>query len=150
MKEYGSAESYKRLLIFLKPYTKRLVISVICMAMSGLSNVVVPWLIKDVIDKVLANKDVYTLNLIVIGILILFVLRGIFFFGQTYLLSFVGQKIVIDIREKLYRHLQRLSLSYYDKHKTGVIMSNLTMTCQPCRPLLQATSFPSFRNLSSS
>ncbi len=126
MKEYGSAESYKRLLIFLKPYTKRLVISVICMAMSGLSNVVVPWLIKDVIDKVLANKDVYTLNLIVIGILILFVLRGIFFFGQTYLMSFVGQKIVIDIREKLYRHLQRLSLSYYDKHKTGVIMSNLT------------------------
>jgi len=96
------------------------------MAFSGLSNVVVPWLIKDVIDKVLANKDVYTLNLIVIGILVLFVLRGIFFFGQSYLMSYVGQKIVIDIREKLYRHLQRLSLSYYDRNKTGIIMSNLT------------------------
>jgi subfamily B ATP-binding cassette protein MsbA len=126
MREYGSYESYKRLLVFLKPYVTRLVISVICMAFSGLSNVVVPWLIKDVIDKVLANKDVYTLNLIVIGILVLFVFRGIFFFGQSYLMSFVGQKIVIDIREKLYRHLQRLSLSYFDRNKTGIIMSNLT------------------------
>jgi len=41
-------------------------------------------------------------------------------------MSYVGQKIVIDIREKLYRHLQRLSLSYYDRNKTGIIMSNLT------------------------
>ncbi|MGE1062615.1 ABC transporter ATP-binding protein [Megasphaera paucivorans] len=126
MREYSSYESYKRLLNFIRPYVSRLIISVVCMAFSGLSNVVVPWLIKDVIDKVLANKDVYTLNLIVIGILVLFVLRGIFFFGQSYLMSYVGQKIVIDIREKLYRHLQRLSLSYYDRNKTGIIMSNLT------------------------
>jgi ATP-binding cassette, subfamily B, bacterial MsbA len=126
MREYSSYESYKRLLIFIKPYVSRLIISVVCMAFSGMSNVIVPWLIKDVIDKVLANKDVYTLNIIVIGILVLFVLRGIFFFGQSYLMSYVGQKIVIDIREKLYRHLQRLSLSYYDHNKTGIIMSNLT------------------------
>ena len=65
-----------------------------------------PWLIKDVIDKVLANKDIYTLNLIVISILVLFLLRGFFYFGERYLMSFVGQKIVNDIREKLYRHLQ--------------------------------------------
>ena len=74
----------------------------------------------------MANKDIYTLNLIVIGILVLFLLRGVFYFGERYLMSFVGQKIVNDIREKLYRHLQTLSLSYFDKHKTGNIMSNLT------------------------
>ena len=112
--------------MFIKPYKMRLVVAVICMALSGASNVVVPWLIKDVIDKVLANKDIYTLNLIVIGILVLFLLRGFFYFGQKYLMSFVGQKIVNDIRETLYRHLQTLSLSYFDKHKTGNIMSNLT------------------------
>ena len=126
MKQYNSWQSYKRLLMFIKPYKMRLVVAVICMALSGASNVVVPWLIKDVIDKVLANKDIYTLNLIVIGILVLFLLRGFFYFGQKYLMSFVGQKIVNDIRETLYRHLQTLSLSYFDKHKTGNIMSNLT------------------------
>ena len=126
MKQYNSWQGYKRLLTFIKPYKTRLVFAVICMALSGASNVVVPWLIKDVIDKVLANKDIYTLNLIVIGILVLFLLRGVFYFGERYLMSFVGQKIVNDIREKLYRHLQTLSLSYFDKHKTGNIMSNLT------------------------
>ncbi|WP_301859852.1 lipid A export permease/ATP-binding protein MsbA [uncultured Megasphaera sp.] len=126
MKQYNSWQSYKRLLMFIKPYRKRLVVAVICMAFSGASNVVVPWLIKDVIDKVLANKDTMTLNLIVIGILLLFLLRGFFYFGQRYLMSFVGQKIVNDIREKLYRHLQTLSLSYFDRRKTGNIMSNLT------------------------
>ena len=112
--------------MFIKPYKMRLAVAIVCMAMSGASNVVVPWLIKDVIDKVLANKDIYTLNLIVIGILVLFLLRGFFYFGQKYLMSYVGQKIVNDIRETLYRHLQKLSLSYFDKHKTGNIMSNLT------------------------
>lgn len=126
MKKYNSWQSYKRLLMFITPYKTRLVIAVICMAFSGASNVVVPWLIKDVIDKVLANKDIVTLNLIVVGILILFLFRGVFFFGQKYLMSYVGQKIVNDIREKLYRHLQKLSLSYFDRRKTGNIMSNLT------------------------
>ena len=46
--------------MFIKPYKMRLVVAVICMALSGASDVVVPWLIKDVIDKVLANKDIYT------------------------------------------------------------------------------------------
>ena len=81
MKQYNSWQSYKRLLMFIKPYKMRLVVAVICMALSGASDVVVPWLIKDVIDKVLANKDIYTLNLIVIGILVLFLLRGFFYFG---------------------------------------------------------------------
>ena len=126
MKQYNSWQSYKRLLRFITPYKKRLVVAVICMAFSGASNVVVPWLIKDVIDKVLANKDIYTLNLIVISILVLFLLRGFFYFGERYLMSFVGQRIVNDIREKLYRHLQILSLSYFDRRKTGNIMSNLT------------------------
>ena len=126
MKKYNSWQSYKRLLKFVLPYKKRLVLAVICMAFSGASNVVVPWLIKDVIDKVLANKDIVTLNLIVVGILVLFLFRGFFYFGERYLMSFVGQKIVNDIREKLYRHLQTLSLSYFDRRKTGNIMSNLT------------------------
>ena len=126
MKQYDSWQGYKRLIVFLKPYRVRVFIGFICMACSGASNVVVPWLIKDVIDKVLANKDIYTLNLIAIAILVLFALRGVFYFGQKYFMTFVGQRIVNDIRERLYRHLQRLSLSYFDRHKTGALMSNLT------------------------
>ena len=126
MKQYNSWHSYKRLLRFVVPYKKKLAVAVFCMAVSGLSNVVVPWLIKDVIDKVLDNKDTQTLNFICIGILVLFVIRGFFYFWQKYLMSYIGQRIVNDIRETLYRHIQSMSLSYFDKRKTGNIMSNLT------------------------
>ena len=126
MKQYNSWESYKRLLRFVVPYKKKLGVAVICMSFSGLSNVVVPWVIKDVIDKVLAQKDTQTLNLICIGILALFIFRGFFYFWQKYLMSYIGQHIVNDIREALYRHIQNMSLSYFDRRKTGNIMSNLT------------------------
>ena len=82
MKQYNSWHSYKRLLRFVVPYKKKLAVAVFCMAVSGLRNVVVPWLIKDVIEKVLANKDTQTLNFICIGILVLFVIRGFFYFCQ--------------------------------------------------------------------
>ena len=126
MKQYSEWQGYKRLLVFLRPYRIQLLIGVICMALSGASNIVVPWLIKEVIDKVLADKDIYTLNLIALAILVLFALRGFFYFGQRYFMTYVGQRMVNDIRERLYRHLQRLSLSYFDRRKTGTIMSNLT------------------------
>lgn len=126
MRKYKSYESYRRLLVFVKPYVPRLLLSLLCMILASATNVVVPWLIKDVIDKVLTDKDLFTLNLIVLGILVLFFFRGLFFYGQTYLMNYIGQKVIIDIREALYRHLQRLSLSFYDRRKTGTVMSNMT------------------------
>ncbi len=118
--------SYKRLLFFVKPYISRLIIAMLCMIIAALAYLVVPWLIKDVVDKVLASKDIMMLNIIVVGIVVLFFIRGICVYWQTYLMSYIGQRVIIDIREAMYVHLQKLSLRYFDKRKTGVVMSNLT------------------------
>jgi subfamily B ATP-binding cassette protein MsbA len=96
------------------------------MIFSASGTLYVPWIIKDVIDKVLMNKDMVMLNIIAFSIIAIFFLRSIFAYGQTYLMSYVGQKVIIDIREAVYRHIQRLSLSYYEKHQTGTIMSYIT------------------------
>ncbi|MBP2638352.1 MAG: putative multidrug export ATP-binding/permease protein [Firmicutes bacterium] len=117
---------YLRLLSYARPYLPRLALAVVCILVAASANLYVPWIIKDVIDGVLASKDMVKLNAITIGIVVVFFLRGIFFFGQTYLMSFIGQKVIIDIREAVYRHLQRLSLSYYEKRQTGAIMSHIT------------------------
>lgn len=118
--------TYLRLLNYIRPYTKRLIVAIICIIVASSANLYIPWIIKNVIDDVLANKDMMMLNLIAGGIAVVFLVRGIFFYGQTYLMSFIGQKIVIDIRENVYRHLQRLSLSYFEKRQTGSIMSYIT------------------------
>ncbi len=119
-------EIYKRLLVFVRPYIMRLSLGIVCMIIAAGAYILVPWLIKNVVDKVLEQKDMHTLTLIVFGILGLFLVRGFAVYGQTYTMQYIGQRVIIDIREAIYKHLQRLSLAYFDRRKTGVIMSNLT------------------------
>lgn len=122
----NKVDGYKRLLSYLKPYKKLLMLSVFFMILVSLSNLVVPWIIKDVIDRVLENKDLGMLYIIIVVILVTFFIRALTTFGHRYLMGYIGQAVIMDIRNALYHHLQRLSIAYYDRRRTGDIMSNLT------------------------
>lgn len=122
----NKVDGYKRLLSYLKPYKKLLILSVFFMILVSLSNLVVPWIIKDVIDQVLENKDLGMLYIIIAVILATFFIRALTTFGHRYLMGYIGQAVIMDIRNALYHHLQRLSIAYYDRRRTGDIMSNLT------------------------
>ncbi len=115
-----------RLLAYIKPYTRRLAMAVICIIMAAGANLYLPWIIKDMIDDVLMSKDMLMLNLIAAGILIVMFTRGVFYYGQSYLVSYVGQRVIIDVRSVLFRKFQRMPLSYYDKQQTGTVMSYIT------------------------
>lgn len=117
---------YLRLLKYIRPYMHRLMMAILCTVMASACNLYLPWIIKDVVDKVLVQKDTFMLYAIAISIVVIFIIRGLFFYGQSYLMSWVGQKVVIDIRGEIFRKLQRLSLAFYDKNKTGTIMSYVT------------------------
>lgn len=117
---------YLRLLKYIRPYMHRLMLAILCTVMASACNLYLPWIIKDVVDKVLVQKDTFMLYVIAVSIVVIFIIRGLFFYGQSYLMSWVGQKVVIDIRGEIFRKLQRLSLAFYDKNKTGTIMSYVT------------------------
>ena len=117
---------YKRLLAYIKPYAKVLVAALICTVLAAAGNLYLPWIIRDMVDKVLSEKNAFMLNMIAVSIVVIFIFRGIFYFGQNYLMSYVGQHVIIDIRGEVFRKLQRLSMSFYDKNKTGTIMSYVT------------------------
>ena len=119
-------ENYKRLLGYMRPYLKILVVAIFCIIMAGAANLYLPWIIKDMIDDVLAAKDMAMLNFIVISIIVVFLLRGFFYYWQSYLVSYIGQSVVIDVREEIFRKFQRMPLSYFDRHQTGETMSYLT------------------------
>ncbi|MFC2337414.1 MAG: ABC transporter ATP-binding protein [Negativicutes bacterium] len=119
-------KNYVRLLGYIKPYIGRLIEAIICIIIAAGANLYLPWIIKDMIDKVLAEKDMQMLNVISIGIVVTFFIRGIFYYGQSYLVSFVGQRVIIDVRDVLFKKFQRLPLSYFDRHQTGEIMSYIT------------------------
>ena len=119
-------KNYVRLLGYIKPHIGRLIEAIICIIIAAGANLYLPWIIKDMIDKVLAEKDMQMLNVISIGIVVTFFIRGIFYYGQSYLVSFVGQRVIIDVRDVLFKKFQRLPLSYFDRHQTGEIMSYIT------------------------
>lgn len=117
---------YLRILSYIKPYMHRLIFAMFCTIMAAAGNLYIPWIIKDMIDEVLANKNGTMLNWIAASIIAIFVVRGLFWYGQNYLMSYVGQSVIIDIRAAVFKKLQRLSVSFYDKNKTGTIMSYVT------------------------
>jgi subfamily B ATP-binding cassette protein MsbA len=141
---------YRRLLELVKPYWLKLVLAMTCMVcLSGLTATqayllkpifngvferkdVIPPFVKNIIIQLhlgdlLLKKDMEMLRLLPPIIILLFLLKGIFNYAQAYLMNFVGLKIIADIREKLYNHLQTLPLAYFTKTPTGMIISRITI-----------------------
>ena len=117
---------YFRALKYVKPYLFRGLCAAICTAIAAGGTAYLPWIIKDMVDQVLKEKNTEMLNYIVISIVVVFIIRGMAFYGQSYLMNYVGQRVIIDIRKAVFEKLQRLSLDFYDKNKTGTIMSYVT------------------------
>lgn len=117
---------YARLLHYVVPYWRRGVAAIIAMILGALTTLAVPWIIRNIIDDVLAAKNLVALNWIALGILALFFLRGVFSYLQGYLMSYIANRVIIDIRNEVYARVQRLSLRFFDTRKTGSLMSRLT------------------------
>ena len=117
---------YLRSLKYVKGYWQRALAAIICTGIASGCTAYLPWVIKDMVDQVLRDKDTSMLNYIVISIIVVFIIRGVSYYGQSYLMNYVGQRVIIDIRKDVFEKLQRLSLSFYDKNKTGTIMSYVT------------------------
>ncbi|MCD8163597.1 MAG: ABC transporter ATP-binding protein/permease [Synergistaceae bacterium] len=118
--------SYLRVLRYCIPYKKRLIYAVICMALSAIAAITPPWLIKNVVDDVLISKETYMLNLLCFSVVFLYILKAVFTYANLYLMTWVGQKVVIDIRLELYDRTQRLSLLTLYSRRSGEFLSRIT------------------------
>ena len=119
-------KNYTRLLAYIKPYLGLFGLAIICIILASGANLYLPWIIKDMIDKVLAERDMEMLNVISVSIVVVFAFRGFFYYWQSYLVSYIGQRVVVDVREIMFRKFQRMPMAYFDKHQTGETMSFLT------------------------
>lgn len=114
-----------RLLGFIRPFARPIAVAFAMMSVVALTNLAGPYLIQLAIDGALVDKNLSTLKMIVVAYLVIFFVNWLAEFGQAYLLQWVGQRIIFNVRLQLFEHLQRLSLSFYDRREVGRIMSRL-------------------------
>lgn len=110
----------------MKPYLSNLIGGLICLILVGIIGLLVPWLFKFLIDDVLIEGNEIILNYIAGGAVLLYFLKGIFNYAQKYLISGLSQQVIVDLRNELYQHLQKLSLSFFERQRTGDLMSRIT------------------------
>ncbi|HZS88435.1 MAG TPA: ABC transporter ATP-binding protein [Chloroflexota bacterium] len=115
-----------RVLALARPHAGRLVLAGICLLFSSVAFLAVPYIIRQLTDSVFVHRDPAALNTITLTLLAVVLASAVFNYGRGYLISYAGNRIVTDLRIRLVDHLQRLSLSFYDEHRTGEIMSRVT------------------------
>ncbi|HMD96690.1 MAG TPA: ABC transporter ATP-binding protein [Terriglobia bacterium] len=133
----------RRLLTYLRPYWRVVVVALIAIFFYGLLQAVPPYLMKVEIDRYLdPTKQQHTPHILaqflsadprmgILQIALLFFLPSVlltFFleFGQSFAMQLVGQKVMYDLRRQIFAHLQRLQLSYYDRNPVGRMVTRLT------------------------
>jgi len=113
-------------LLLIKDKWLRLSFAMGCMMVVGVSTSATAFLIKPVLDDIFLKQDVRMLKIIPVAIVIIYFLRGIAYYCQVYLMSYVGQSIITSLRNTLFSKIQDLSLSFFHEEKTGALMSRVT------------------------
>jgi len=109
-----------------RQYYVRFIFAAICMVIAGGLQSALPLISKPAIDEIFMSKNISALKWIPFAIIGIFMFKGLANYGQTILMSSIGLRIVMDLRNKLYEQIQRQSLSFFAEHPTGLLMSRIT------------------------
>ena len=115
----------RRITALFRPYRGRLGAVLLLIVVSAGLGMVSPFLLRDVLDVAIPEDDDGLLALLVAGMIGISVVTGVLGVGQTWLSNVVGQKVMHDLRAQVYRHLQRLSLAFFTRTRTGEIQSRI-------------------------
>jgi len=116
---------WRRMLRYLRPYTGRFVLAMFGLVASSGLSLVFPAVIQGVVDSVLTDANLDLLNAITAGLLLVFLIRSATEFLENYNLSYIGERIVADLRKDLYAHLQTLSLGFFSSRRVGELVSRI-------------------------
>jgi len=122
----GRELQLSRLARFVLPYRRQALLSVSLMTVYTGATLAVPFLVKVAIDSGIEGRDPDVLTAVVLAFIGVAAVSLGASFAQTYLVSWVGQRMILDLRRALFGHIQKLSLDFFGRQKTGWIVSRLT------------------------
>jgi ABC-type multidrug transport system fused ATPase/permease subunit len=126
----GRGRKLRGLLALLRPYRGRLVLMLVSLMFATAASLAPPPLAKMAIDDGIVPGDLGTLNFVVVA----FVVAALVYWGasyaQTYLVGWVGQRALQDLRLRIFRHLQEMPVGFYERRQAGVLISRMTNDVQ--------------------
>jgi len=117
---------YRRLLGYARPYWRMFALSIVGMAFYAATEPAFAAMMKPLLDGTFIQRDMDTVRLMPVLLIGLFLVRGVSGFINNYFLSWVGRRVVADLRQAMFDHLLRSPTRYYDNHGSGQILSKLT------------------------
>jgi len=115
----------RRIARLFTPAKWRLLATLGLIGISGVLGIITPFLLRGVLDTALPEHDTQLLTALVLGMIAIAVLTGVLGVWQTWLSNLVGQRVMHDLRSSVYRHLQRLSLAFFTRTRTGEVQSRI-------------------------
>ena len=116
---------FKRVLVYLKPYAQWVALAIFLLLGVSLFNLAGPYLTKVVIDDYIKVSDFEGLDVVAGLYLAVLITSFVFQFCQSYLMQYIGQKVMFDLRSKVFAHLHRMSFSYFDKNPIGKMITRV-------------------------
>ncbi len=116
---------YKTIFYLVKPYFRRVALAGVVGILISALSASLAWLAKPALDDVLIKKNISMLILLPIGVVIVFILKGSLTFLHEYLMKSTAQKMVMDLRNRLYTHVIKLPVEYFSKNSSGSLISKL-------------------------
>ena len=117
---------YRRLLTFLRPYWPKLMVSLVLTLITAGATGAVAFMFKYVVDDILIEKNVMMLKLIPFVVVAIYLVKALSDYFSYFLMADVGQRVILNVRDKLYGHIQTLSMPYFIRTPTGVLISRIT------------------------
>lgn len=139
MKPASSYSYFIRILHYANPYRYRLILALIASVLATLVWLSVPLGLRELLDAVFDESDRSLLNTVTLVLIGLFVMQAVLGFWGGYMMDWVGERMVTDLRKSLYNHLQQMSLRFYSNRRLGELTSRLTNDVAAVRDAVTGT-----------
>ena len=127
---------WRRMIAYLSPYKLRLLLAFVGLVISAGLSLVFPAVIRSVVDSVFTDADLALLDTITLVLLFVFFFRSLASFVQHFNLNYIGERVVVDIRQEAYAHLQSLSIKFYADRRVGELISRISSDVTVMRTVL--------------
>ncbi len=145
--KFSLKDRHRRVMALIKENAGRLVMAAICSLMMSAATTAMGYLIKPVIDDIFVNRNTTGLTVLPLVVIGVFLVSGLGRYGQEYFMNYVGEDIIRQLRNQLFDRIQDLSLAFFQKERTGTLMSRITNDVNILKSMVSTAVTSSMRDI---